>query len=202
MTARYYPEIFNRPKDELEAVALICNPEEGLSSLERWQRETAWLVENIKLKPGATIDFGCGIGRLTKHLPGPVIGVDIAAQMLSMAHHYVQREDCAFMHPNALVSLNIKATNAVAVWVLQHIPEPAEAVNLLSLSLESGGMLWVVDHGKRHLPAVEEDGKFGWISQPYDIRPMIAGKFFLVSCEPMPEELCNPGATFSCWRNR
>jgi len=195
----YYPEIFSQPQTEAAARELICNPEQELSPDQRWEVETAWLLEHIRLLPGLTIDYGCGIGRLTKHLPGPVVGVDISASMLAMAQTYVDRRDCVFAHPEWMSPSHLRACNILAVWVLQHIPAVEQAVTFLRECLIPSGLFWVVDHGKRHIP-VKQNGEFGWAVDRLNTIDVMYRHFQLVDMEDMPAHLCNKGATLSCWR--
>ena len=51
-----------------------------------WEAELAALIEGIAaLPPKRTLDVACGTGFLTRHLRGPVTGVDESARMLAIA---------------------------------------------------------------------------------------------------------------------
>ena len=61
---RYCPQVFDQP-DLADAKAIILTPEAGLTTDERWERETAFLRPFLEALPaGLAIDYGCGIGRL------------------------------------------------------------------------------------------------------------------------------------------
>jgi SAM-dependent methyltransferase len=90
----YRPEIFN-PSSVDDARRIILTPEPGLSTDERWDRETPYLADRLveTMMPDESslvLDFGCGIGRLAKAVIErsgcTVIGVDISARMRAYAH--------------------------------------------------------------------------------------------------------------------
>ena len=108
---------------------------EGAES--RWKKETSYLAqlwqEKNLLKAGSTaVDFGCGIGRLSKTMiesfNATVIGVDISLSMLRYALQYVASTNFVAMPRPALDKLNVQVDFAASVWVLQHCPFIEEEV--------------------------------------------------------------------------
>jgi SAM-dependent methyltransferase len=90
-----------------------------------------------QLWPGRALDFGCGVGRLTRPLADhfdEVVGVDIAPTMIDLARRYhADRPSCRFevnqaedlaRFPSATFDL------VLSLIVLQHVP-PATAVRYL-----------------------------------------------------------------------
>ena len=74
---------------------IILMPEVGLTSGQRWYQETEWLLPRLIFKPGPILDFGCGIGRLAKHIADaehPVTGIDTSETMRDQAMRYVDNE--------------------------------------------------------------------------------------------------------------
>ena len=110
---RYAPEFFNRATEE-EARKVILSPGGGLTVEQRWEIETKWLAERLVFPDGGiVIDYGCGIGRVSKALRRPMLGVDISFDMLRMAASYVNRTDFAGVSPAAfrvLVEAGLRAT--------------------------------------------------------------------------------------------
>ncbi len=56
--------------------------------------------QQIKLKKGKVLDFGCGVGRLTQALGDSfeeVIGVDIAPTMIQLAKRYNKRKNVSYI---------------------------------------------------------------------------------------------------------
>src|ERR1700761_1686450 len=130
MEFQYCPGVFLQG-DERSARRIILTDEPGLTSEQRWERETAFLKPLIDALPaGMMIDLGCGIGRLSKvylnsHPDSHVVGTDISPTMRAHAAEYVGDEANFFiMHPNMLGRFGAYATCAIAVWALQHIPDP------------------------------------------------------------------------------
>ena len=57
-----------------------------------WREETDALVRTIAaLPPARTLDVACGTGFLTRHLPGPVFGLDQSEKMLAVAREQAPR---------------------------------------------------------------------------------------------------------------
>ena len=88
----YAPGIFETP-DLVSAQAIILTPEPGTTTEERWRVETPYLAaqmaEHLDLNINSLVlDYGCGIGRLSKALIERtgcfVIGIDIAQRMREM----------------------------------------------------------------------------------------------------------------------
>jgi SAM-dependent methyltransferase len=96
MQATYNSGIFEVANLD-DARRIILTPEGGLTTDERWESETPYLVglvaENLQLTADSVIvDYGCGIGRLARELIARygcrVVGVDISAQMRSLAERF------------------------------------------------------------------------------------------------------------------
>lgn len=186
-----------------EAKEVILEPEAGLSSKERWEKETAWLLPKLVFEAGEVLDFGCGIGRLAKHIAGPVTpvtGVDISASMRQQATEYVKSP-----HFRALsiedfdreLGDKYLAHSAIAVWVLQHSVDVARDIGRLARALMRGGPLYVMNRGHRAVP-----GPGGtWIDDGVSIGSLLyAAGFTLETAVAIPHELCAEGAYFARWR--
>jgi SAM-dependent methyltransferase len=92
----YWPEKFSVTDIE-EAKDPILTAQGGLSSEERWARETApqiaLLREQFEItEQSVVLDFGAGIGRVAKELIEQtgcsVIGVDISANMRALGQEF------------------------------------------------------------------------------------------------------------------
>lgn len=194
---RYLPELFNCPTEEV-ARRVILTPEQGLDTDERWERETAYLRERISWPDGLIVDYGCGIGRLCAGIGCPAIGVDISRTMRQMADAHVQDPTFGAVAPEcfaALVDAGLRCSGGLAVWSLQHIADPIEAIDLLARAIASGGVLWVVNSGNRLIPVRrEEDGAVGWLSDGLSIREILSERFEELTHQPMPADMCDKGA--------
>jgi SAM-dependent methyltransferase len=203
---KYYPDVFNRATPA-EARAIILTPEVGLTPDERWQVETDWLAERMSFDDDAlVIDYGCGIGRLSKLFSNPVLGVDISPTMRGMATmQLADRPLFSVVTPlmlQRMVQGGLRAQGAIAAWVLQHAPHPEHEINLLAAALDPGARVWVLNRDNRAIPAMDDDGEFGWVSDGADVFALLEEDFELLSEELVPDTLCVPGASLRCYCRR
>src|SRR5207248_9727532 len=127
----FRPDVFEVNSVE-EAKWITVTPERGISSDERWQKETPYHVEDIgkhlALGRGSyVLDYGCGVGRLAKALIGAygcrVIGVDQSKSMRLLAPEYVLSDRFAVWAPTALEKMNAQGSQfdaAIRPWSIQH----------------------------------------------------------------------------------
>lgn len=204
---RYAGDVFQQTSLG-DARAIILTPEQGLSTDERWERETAWLFDHVKFPPfGPIIDLGCGIGRVARRLAGDglsVVGVDQSYTMRMMAEHEVRSDLFTAVSPTVMhqmIIAGMKARGAIAVWALQHIPEYdlAGYVAALYRCLLPGSPFWTMERPERFIP-VTVDGEFRWFNDGVSVERMIRQAGFTLQAEqPVPTELCAPGATLRYW---
>ena len=117
------------------------------------------------------IDYGCGIGRLSKALVErfgcKVLGVDISVGMRTHAPRYVGSSAFSVVSRGVLEAMAARglcADAAISVWVLQHCPLPRDDVRLLASALKPQGGLGVVNSKRRWVPTVEKS----WIQDGQD----------------------------------
>ena len=179
--AIYTPQVFDvRNMDE--ARRIILTPEADHTSDDRWRLETAYLdallTDHLSLSQSAVvIDYGCGIGRLAKELivrtGCRVIGVDISRSMRALAEAYVDSDRFQVCAPAGLVSFGEQfADAALAVWVLQHIPNPEADLDRLHRALKPRARLFIVNERRRCIPTDR-----GWQSDAVDLAPLLAAHF-------------------------
>ena len=171
--------------DEASARRIILTPEFGQNTDERWERETPYLVDLIgeQLQPrkgGLLIDYGCGIGRLSKALIERfgvrVLGVDLSERMRVLAPDYVGSQLFSVVSPYMLHSLaqkGLRADGALSVWVLQHCAVPSEDIALLHRSIAPGGEVFVVNAKRRVVPTAEGV----WGDDGLDVRALLSEAF-------------------------
>jgi SAM-dependent methyltransferase len=204
----YAPEVFDR-NTLAEARSIILTPEVGLTTEERWERETPWLAERMIAPRGIVLDVGCGVGRMSRVFTErgqTVVGVDISMPMRLHAIQHVASDRFSAVTPavlRAMVEAGLRFRSAVAVWTLQHIPlrDLAEMIGILALGLETGSPLWTVDSCRRFVPG-KLGPDYGWMDDGIDVPKALLGPFSLAWHEPMPEELCAPGSTLRQWTRR
>lgn len=203
----YSPGIFER-EDETHAREIILTHEAGLTTAERWELETHYMTPVLAgLPKGPVIDYGCGIGRLSKLLVEaghPVFGVEQSEAMRTLARDYVGPSAGFFAidpdHFTALVDTGAKFASAIAVWVLQHIPEPFLPVERIAEALTQDGVFLVVNRTHRCLPVKAPNGEQTWLDDRFDLDAHLAKYFVLDHEEPMPPDLCEPGAYLRMYR--
>ncbi len=208
----YHQRIFEQATIE-GARGIILTDEAGMTTDERWQRETPWLIERLVLPPaGLLLDIGCGIGRIAERLVlsadgrRAILGVDTSASMRVMANIEVRDPGhFAAIHPDMLRELvvaGLRAQGAIAIWALQHIHAnhlPA-MVDLMAEALEPGAPLWTLEHeGKRFVPARDEDEAFLWADDHVDVMALLRQVFVSVSAIDVPTDLCLPGGMLRRW---
>jgi SAM-dependent methyltransferase len=199
--AAYYPSVFNCPNTEV-ARAIILTPENGLSTNERWERETSYLSEMIEWPADARLilDYGCGIGRMMKATADrAVLGVDISPTMRAHGVGYLRdRDDYAFVSPTyfeTLIERGLRAQGAMAIWSLQHVLSPSDVIRQVFNALLPGAPFYVVNRETRYVPKSRDEGIFAWFDDGINIGDCLeSGGFVLVQSNAMPETLCAPGA--------
>lgn len=176
----YNPTIFD-VKSIHEARGVILTDDHGLTSNERWERETPYLVDlmaalNIT-ENSVVLDYGCGIGRLSRALIAKygcrVIGVDISAGMRALAAHYVDHERFTACHPKMLDALGLQVDAALSVWVLQHCVKPEQDIARIYNNLKPGSKLFIVNENARFIPTTEEL----WLDDGADVKALLGAAF-------------------------
>jgi SAM-dependent methyltransferase len=191
----YYPEIFN-VTDIGQAKYLILTPAGGMTSEERWQTETAYLLDLIADashigEDTVVLDFGCGVGRMAKALIERfgcwVIGVDMSASMRQLAPGYVQSPRFSVISPlllDVLVARGFRADLGIAIWVIQHVARPDQDVARLAASIASNGGLFVANNIRRAVPTDR-----GWADDGIDVATLLAPPFEPLWHGRLPREI-------------
>jgi SAM-dependent methyltransferase len=176
----YSPAVFDVP-DEASAKWIILTPE-GRSTEERWAVETPGLAVLALAALGLSsnslvLDYGCGIGRLSKALIERVgcrvVGVDISAQMRAMAPDYVASDLFEVISREELLNRPAQFDAALAIWVLQHCHQPVNDCEFIRRSLKPDGRLMVVNNYHRAVPTVERP----WVNDGFDVAAHLASVF-------------------------
>ena len=138
----FKPQNFENGK---HAVVGNCN---GFTMQQRWEEETPLFAKAILryAKPNSKIlDYGCGVGRLSKEIitqdsTVTVTGTDASSDMMKQAFDYVQNSRFTVNKPEELED---KFDIIYLVYVLQHVPA-IEIRNILArihYLLKDGGVL-------------------------------------------------------------
>ena len=163
---RYNPGIFSVFNID-EAKRIILTKEGRDGSEERWRKETPALISLLKnewrLGEGTTVvDFGCGIGRISRELCKMgcrVIGVDISPEMRKLAVQYVDDARFSIVAPEEFVNMinnGFTCDYACTIWVLQHCLKPTVDLGNIKRALKNGGGLFVVNNKySRAVPVID-----------------------------------------------
>jgi SAM-dependent methyltransferase len=177
-----------------EARRIILTDEDSSTDV-RWEHETPYLTSCIAdfLAPDESsllLDYGCGIGRLSKELivrsNCSVIGVDISLSMRQLAPAYVldsRFAACGLPFVDALIGSGILVDGAFAVWSLQHSPRVEEDLERIDRILKPGGRFFVCNLYRACVPTNK-----GWIDFGFDIQSLLAARFEVIGVEGISEK--------------
>ena len=205
MSLYYYKDMF-KVQDLQEAKAIILTEEQqGGNYQERWERETEYMqglfAEGLGDLNGKTIlDFGCGIGRLSKALLQQydchVLGVDISPDMRRLAQDYVADDRFSVLSYEMFCQLGgtggLQVDCGLAVYVLQHVYDPAHDIQLLRQVVKD--RLFVLNLQHRAIPVLDSETgtkKFYLDQQPEaraDVAKLLAEQFALQKELPLDAE--------------
>ena len=165
---RYSPKVFDVATVE-DARSIILQAETAERVDRRWEIETPWfgrlIREALALGPASRVlDFGCGLGRLSKWLidngGGEVVGVDISASMRTLALDYVGSPGfsvASYESFRADPGLGGGFDGAFACYVMQHVERPDLDLPAIAAGLRPGGRFLMANSQMRWVPTTH-----GW----------------------------------------
>lgn len=180
----YNPNVFEM-QDLDTAKSIILTTENEVSTEQRWQTETPYLLAQLQqwceiVGSAQVLDFGCGIGRMSKALieatSAHVWGMDASQAMRQHAAGHVASSRFAALSPQMLDAAIVAGQRldlALSVWVLQHCPDLNAEINRLYAALKPGGLLFVVDMQHRAIPTVAD----GWVDDGLRVEPALNERF-------------------------
>jgi ubiquinone/menaquinone biosynthesis C-methylase UbiE len=165
-------------------ICLTSDPENPNKLLE----ETSFFVKAISeyniINPDTKVlDFGCGMGRISRgfveYFDCDVIGLDANETMLKFANIFVG-------NPNKFTTVSEYKEKetidvAVACFVLQHVEDPDKEIQTIYDSLKPGGHLILLNENIRYVPDDIDKGNFIiWKDDKYNIFDQLNKKFELI----------------------
>lgn len=144
---------------------------------EKFHRETHFLIdtlqnENIITSESTVLDFGCGMGRVSKELVKTfdctVLGFDISESMKTFATLYVS-------NPRKFKTISEMPTDnsvdvCLAVFVLQHVENPQQEIEKIVNTLKPNGYLVLVNEDNRFIPNdVDNKGFVIWDNDNFNV---------------------------------
>lgn len=132
---------------------------------DRWERETTLFVEALlkymPTNPCTVLDFGCGIGRISKeilsrHVDCTIVGADNSDVQLSHARSYINDPRFSSVLPHTVEG---SFDFAFSLYVLQHVKaiHLRQAIQIIHAHLKPGGFF--VYCGSEHRMAVRTDAE-------------------------------------------
>ena len=202
---RYNPGIFSvNTIDEAKRIILTKESQDG--SEERWRKETPALIsmmkDNWSLHSGKVVlDYGCGIGRISKELCQlgcHVVGVDISPEMRKLAVNYVNDKRFLVVSPDQfknMISRGFQADYACAIWVLQHCLYPEDDLNRIKMAMKPGGEMFLVNNKfSRAVPVRDRV----WQNDNINIWKLCADYLMPMRLLPFPEGVGVDPKYFQC----
>jgi ubiquinone/menaquinone biosynthesis C-methylase UbiE len=177
----YIKEVFDVTTfEQAKDVVLTPDPDNP----KKFEDETNFLVDtiakqNIISSESIVLDFGCGMGRVSKKLIETfdcnVIGTDISDNMLTFANLYVSKPR-NFKRMN---SYNMPNTIDVCIstFVLQHVQDPKTEIDIIYNNLKVGGYLVLVNEPVRFVPSdVDSNRYIVWNDDGFDVFSEISSR--------------------------
>ncbi|MSP48647.1 MAG: class I SAM-dependent methyltransferase [Alphaproteobacteria bacterium] len=192
---RYSHRLFEVATPE-EARGHILHAADAAQLKERWQVETPWFGGLIRhacgvLPESRVLDFGCGLGRLSKWLIDTVgcrvVGVDISEGMRKLAADYVgspKFSAVAYEAFRADPALGGGFDAAFACYVLQHVERPDEDLPAIAVALRPGGRFLLVNARLRWVPTTH-----GWVNDDVDVLALAGVSFVGLQGYVFPPEI-------------
>jgi 2-polyprenyl-3-methyl-5-hydroxy-6-metoxy-1,4-benzoquinol methylase len=182
----YIKEVFDVTTfEQAKHVVLTSDPDNP----KKFENETNFLIDeiskqNIITAESNVLDFGCGMGRVSKKLIDTfdcdIIGVDISNTMLTFANIYISKPKK--FKPTNSYNVPDSIDVAISTFVLQHVQDPKAEIELLYSNLKSGGYLVLVNEDKRYVPSDVDNNRYiVWNDDGFDIFDELNKKFSLVN---------------------
>jgi len=159
--------------EQAKHVVLTSDP----NNPKKFENETNFFIDtvakqNIINDESTVLDFGCGMGRVSKGLIErfncTVIGTDISDSMLTFAKLYVAKPSKFFPAKKHVESSSVDVV--VATFVLQHVENPKEEIENIFNILKPGGYLVLVNEDIRYVPSdVDSNRMIIWNDDGFDI---------------------------------
>jgi 2-polyprenyl-3-methyl-5-hydroxy-6-metoxy-1,4-benzoquinol methylase len=178
----YVKEVFDVSTFEhAKNVVLTNDPNDPF----KFDNETNYFIEKIKNENlihenSMVLDFGCGIGRVSKKLIEKfncnVIGVDISDSMLFYSKLHVA--SLKKYTPQKEYKIKDSIDVALSVFVLQHVEDPISEIENLYEVVKPDGYFILLNENKRYVPSgVDENNFVIWNDDNFNIFKEIEMKF-------------------------
>jgi ubiquinone/menaquinone biosynthesis C-methylase UbiE len=179
---RYIKEVFDVVTlEQAKNVVLTDDP----TNPNKFDQETKFLIDiingqNIITPESNVLDFGCGMGRvsreLVKNFSCNVIGVDISTSMLNFAKSYVNNP--AKFTPLIRYTTPNSVDICISTFVLQHTENPKREISNIFNVIKTNGYFILVNELHRFIPdSVDNNNYIIWKDDNFNIFEEVESKF-------------------------
>ena len=186
---RYVKEAFNVVTfEQAKHVVLTSDP----SNPDKFVNETNFLLDKIKEQnliddKSLVLDFGCGMGRVSKalvyNIGCNVIGLDISESMKTFAKLYVSNP--AKFTTVATYTESNTIDLCTSILVLQHTEDPIKEIENIVNVLKPNGHLVLLNENNRYVPSeVDKNGYIIWHDDNINIHAEIEKRLTEVTSIP------------------
>jgi SAM-dependent methyltransferase len=159
----------------------------------KFEDETNQLVniianENIISDQKVVLDFGCGMGRVSKQLierfKCEVIGLDMSIDMLKLATMYVADSN-KFVTCSSFIRKGVIDV-CLAAYVLQHVEHPVKEIETIADAMRKDGYFILLNEAEgRLVPGdVRSDNSVIWFNDDFNVFKEVEKHFALVKSIP------------------
>lgn len=172
------------PENLTHAKNIVLTPDPD--DPDKFELETNYLMEvllNLKIitKESIVIDYGCGMGRLSKPIIDifncRVLGIDQSPNMLKYADQYVNNK----LFKTSCESCITNADLLISTFVLQHSEHPEQDIDNFYQMLKQGGIVVLVNEHNRYVPVgLTNDNYVIWQDDKIDVIELMRKRFSLI----------------------
>lgn len=159
----------------------------------KFEDETNQLIniianENIISDQKVVLDFGCGMGRVSKQLIErfncEVIGLDMSIDMLKLATMYVANFN-KFVTCSSFIRKGVIDV-CLAAYVLQHVEHPVKEIETIANAVRKDGYFILLNEAEgRLVPGdVRADNSVIWFNDDFNVFTEVEKHFTLIKSIP------------------
>ena len=185
----YLKEIFY-PSDMQSAMDICITPDAQKPN--KFNEETDFLIKFLNSKGmlhkrPKVLDFGCGVGRISKDLVDlgcEVVGMDFSIPMLMAAINYVDNKYFTPLINTPVLPFVIKPEFDLVIcsFVLQHTEDPVKEIKFIKSVMKGDATLVLVNEPYRLVPTGMDENRFViWEDDKIDIDQKASEQFNLIS---------------------
>jgi len=167
--------------DQAKNVVLTTDPNDPA----KFAKETDFLIDaiakqNIITSGSSVLDFGCGMGRVSKQLierfDCTVYGTDISDSMLTFAKLYIA--NIKKFHAQHIYDIASSIDVCLCILTLQHVENPQAEIDSIYKVIKPNGYLILLNETKRWIPSGLDHNRYVvWEDDGYDVIGSISSRF-------------------------